>query len=442
MPKADLAKPLFSAKDHFKSPSAVLAGLFYATLSSGQSYAEPAPDSMEISASQTSATSTPYNLVVTENALNTGGNTFDIKTYTLGDEGGLLGPLLSRHGISNRYLLTTLLPALRDSGVDPNRLSTSQRIRFHNDSHGKPVYIEFPSNEDGLKSVLYDFRNSRAQEITKNHHFLHDFIEGRINSSFYETLAEQDAPDQLIRQLIHIYSWDVNWARDMRRGDTISVLFSYPVRNEDNTPLLDQPEVTYSKLTVKGEPVELFLFKNEEGTPKYYKHDGTSIEGPLLRTPIDGARLSSHFNPRRLHPVHKYRRPHNGTDFAAPVGTPIYAGGDGTIAFMGWKGPNGRLMRIQHGGNYMTGYAHMSGFKSGLEKGDQVRQGDIIGYVGQTGTATGPHLHYAIKQHGRWVDPMTVEMPEGDKLSGEALESFRAQQSEIKEKLEQYCPCF
>lgn len=429
----------FQVQSIFKKATSLSAGLFYAGMSLSQNTAI-ANDNGAVFHSDKRPEQT--SIVLNQGLEESLKSTSNIENFILGEEGGLLGPLLNRAGFSNSYLFSTMVPALLEAGLDPARLPRHQKVKFYRSYDGEFAYIEFPNAEHGLDSIVYDTQKSQAVKIDKAYDLKTHFLEGQITSSFYETLAGQNAPDKVIRDLIYLYSWDVNWARDLRKGDSISVLFSYPVRDEDSRPVTNQSDITYARLVRRGEPVELFAYETIDGNRDYYKADGTNIRGPLLRTPIDGARLSSGFNPRRLHPIYDIIRPHNGADFAAPVGTPIYAGGDGIVTYLDWKGPNGRLIRIQHAGGYMTGYAHLSGFKSDLEEGDRVKQGQVIGFVGQTGTATGPHLHYAIKYKERWVDPMKVEMPTGTKLEGRELENFKNWRNQVKEEVAQYTLSF
>ena len=283
--------------------------------------------------------------------------------------------------------------------------------------------------DNPLKRIVLDGQNYDVRETQVPYQKETAFVHTDIQSSFYQSMAEQGAPIALISELIRLYSWDVNWQRDIRRGDTATVMFTRPVLN--NGKRLERlPEVEYAKLTVNGQPIEMYLFEGD-----YYKPDGSSIRKSLLRTPVDGARLSSAFNPNRLHPIHKTRLPHNGTDFAAPVGTAIYAAGDGEVIFAGQEPYDGNLIRIRHGntdrGAIVTSYSHLNGFARGVRSGERVSQGEVIGYIGMTGTATGPHLHYAIKINGRFVDPMALDLPRGQPLTGDDLERFNNKKDRI-----------
>ena len=177
-------------------------------------------------------------------------------------------------------------------------------------------------------------------------------------------------------------------------------------------------------MTLSGSVKPLYEFELRPGRSDYFDDRGRSAKRPLLRTPIDGARLSSGFGKRR-HPILGYTKVHRGVDFAAPTGTPIYAAGDGIITFRGRKGAYGKYIRIRHAAGYSTAYAHMSRYKKGVTQGRRVKQGEVIGYVGSTGRSTGPHLHYEILVRGRQTNPLTIKMPSGITLKGQDLARFQ-----------------
>ena len=190
-------------------------------------------------------------------------------------------------------------------------------------------------------------------------------------------------------------------------------------------------QIVFAALTLSGERKPIYLHTLKNGVTDYFDEKGQSAKKALMRTPIDGARLSSSFG-KRKHPILGYTKLHTGTDFAAPRGTPIYAAGDGSIDTAGWNGGYGKYVRIRHNSEYSTAYAHMKAIKSGIGKGKRVRQGQIIGYVGTTGRSTGPHLHYEIIRRGKKVNPMWVKMPSGQKLKGNEMARFEATREALK----------
>jgi murein DD-endopeptidase MepM/ murein hydrolase activator NlpD len=245
--------------------------------------------------------------------------------------------------------------------------------------------------------------------------------EGVIESSLYLAGKRQDLPDGTLAELIRAFSFDVDFQRDIRTDDSFQVMYQR-VTDEDGE-LVNGAEILFASLTLSGKRKAIYRFKGDDGHTEYFDDKGRSAQKALMRTPIDGARLSSGFGKRR-HPVLGYTKMHRGVDFAAPRGTPIYAAGNGTIDYAGRRGSYGNYIRIRHNANYMTAYAHMKGLARGMRKGRRVSQGEIIGYVGTTGRSTGPHLHYEILRGGTQVNPLRVRMPSGRTLRGQELARF------------------
>jgi murein DD-endopeptidase MepM/ murein hydrolase activator NlpD len=217
--------------------------------------------------------------------------------------------------------------------------------------------------------------------------------EGRIDSSLMQAGIDAGVPASVMIEMIRIYSFDVDFQRDIQKGDSFEVMYER-LFDEDGAPVHDGA-VRYAALTLSGKTYRLYLFEGEDGARDYFNEKGASVRKALLRTPVDGARISSTFGKRR-HPILVYTKMHKGTDFAAPSGTPIMAAGDGVVEKAGRNGGYGNYIRIRHNGTYKTAYAHLSKFARGVRAGSRVRQGDIIGYVGTTGRSTGPHLHYEV----------------------------------------------
>lgn len=193
----------------------------------------------------------------------------------------------------------------------------------------------------------------------------------------------------------------------------------------ENGDVVHQGNIHYAKLTLRDKGVPLYRYTTTKGNLDYFNAKGESVRKTLMRTPIDGARLSSRFG-KRKHPILGYTRMHSGVDFAAPRGTPIYAAGNGTVVQSGRNGGYGNYVRIRHNGTYQTAYAHLSKFARGARRGARVRQGQVIGYVGTTGRSTGPHLHYEVLRNGRQINPRSVRIPSGEKLKGAELKKFLA----------------
>ncbi len=253
--------------------------------------------------------------------------------------------------------------------------------------------------------------------------------EGVIESSLYVAGRKAGIPNRVLAELIRAYSWDVDFQRDIRSGDGFEVMYER-VFDATGKQVFSGP-IAFAALTLSGKRHAIYLHTTADGTRDYFDAKGRSARKALMRTPIDGARLSSGFG-RRKHPVLGYNKLHRGVDFAAPKGTPIYAAGNGIIVQAGRNGAYGKYVRIRHTARSATAYEHLSGFARGLAKGKRVTQGQIIGYVGTTGRSTGPHLHYEILAGGVRTNPMKVRMPSGKKLKGAELARFQATRAGIE----------
>ena len=252
---------------------------------------------------------------------------------------------------------------------------------------------------------------------------------GVIDDSLYLSAERAALPQDVTIALIKLFSWDVDFQRDVRRGDRFETLFEQ-VSLEDGSGGTRGGDLLYAALSINGQLLEGYRFEPEDGAVEYFDRNGRSLKKFLMRTPIDGARLSSRFGMRR-HPILGYTRMHQGVDFAAPSGTPIYAAGDGKVEIAKRNGGYGRYVRIRHTGEYSTAYAHMSRFAKGIVPGHRVQQGQVIGYVGTTGRSTGPHLHYEVLRNGTQINPLQIKQPANQQLAGADLERFRAEVARI-----------
>ena len=256
-------------------------------------------------------------------------------------------------------------------------------------------------------------------------------VGGKISNSLYRAAEKADMPLPILLQLVRVFSWDVDFQREIRAGDSFDVAWKSLYTPEGL--LVDHGDMVYASLTLRGKTLELYRFESRHGTD-YFDRKGAGARKPLLRTPIDGARLSSRYGKRR-HPILGYTRMHRGVDFAARPGTPIFAAGDGRVAYAGRKGTYGIYVRIRHNERYQTAYAHMRAIRRGIRRGARVNQGQVIGYVGSTGRSTGPHLHYEILIDGRQVNPMRVAMTPQLRLKGEELAAFHVYRGSLERQL-------
>ena len=254
---------------------------------------------------------------------------------------------------------------------------------------------------------------------------------GTISSSLYKAAIDQGVPAPVLADMIRLFSYDVDFQRDIRSNDHFEIMFGQDVTDEGL--VVANSDIEYAAMTLRGETIKIYAFKHSEDETHYYNEEGKGIRKALMRTPINGARLSSSFG-RRKHPVLGYTKMHRGVDFAAPKGTPIYAAGDGVIEKRQRWSSFGNYIRIRHGDGFSTAYAHMNNFAKGYTVGSRVRQGAVIGYVGTTGRSTGPHLHYEVLRNGAQVNPMEVRFPASKALSGEELKNFQRARAAADQK--------
>jgi murein DD-endopeptidase MepM/ murein hydrolase activator NlpD len=250
----------------------------------------------------------------------------------------------------------------------------------------------------------------------------------RLYQSIYETALRNNIPKPVIEALIRIYSYDVDFQHKAQPGDSFDVLYA----QDDETPGNDaKGEVMFAALTTGGEVKKYYQFKtSDDGIVDYYDETGKSAKKFLVRKPVAAGIMRSGFGARN-HPLLGYYKMHTGVDWAAPLGTSIYASGNGTIEKVGWESGYGKYVRIKHANGYETAYGHMTAFSRSTQPGARVRQGQVIGYVGSTGLSTGPHVHYEILVNGRFVDPLRVKLPRGRVLEGPLMAGFDKERDRV-----------
>ena len=251
---------------------------------------------------------------------------------------------------------------------------------------------------------------------------------GTVRSSLFEAAGTAGVPGAIMVELIRALSYDIDFQRDVQPGDSFDLVFER-FRDEDGRFAKDG-DIVYGSLNLSGTRKQIYRHVHGDGSIGYYNEKGENVRKALLRTPIDGARLTSAFG-LRAHPILGYSAVHKGVDFGAPQGTPVQAAGDGVVELAGWQGAYGQYVRIRHNSEYATAYAHLSRLATGVRQGDRIRQGQVIGYVGSTGRSTGPHLHYEVMRRGAQVNPIAVQFPTARKLEGEDLIQFRTAKAEI-----------
>ena len=296
------------------------------------------------------------------------------------------------------------------------------------------ITIENNENFKGISNILIPVSKSRKLEIykgLKNNEFVKREIvtnlekkiilkEGIIKSSLYRSATKENIDPNIIIEFARLYGFQVDFQRDIRKNDSFQII--YEIFVDENGKIFENGNIIYANLMLRGQLNQLYYFpkKNFDG---HYDENGKSVKKALMKTPINGARLSSSFGMRK-HPILGYNKMHRGTDFAAPEGTPIMASGDGVIIKAGWCGGGGNCVKIKHNKTYQTVYAHMKNFSNISIPGNRVKQGQIIGYVGSTGLSTGPHLHYEVIENGKKINSQLLKLPPGKSLDGTSRKQF------------------
>lgn len=342
---------------------------------------------------------------------------------------------------------STLMSAILSAGVgdkDAHKaVSALKRIfDLRKIPAGQLAHIETRAEDNFLYSILLplsaekdigayriDSKLFSSYENVKNLEREMRSSRGVIQNSLFVSTQQANVPMNIAMNMIRLFSWDIDFQRDIHPGDKFELLFETFL--DDAGRKVKDGEILRATLNVRGKQLELYRYEQKDGTVDYFNRNGESVRKALLKTPVDGARLSSRYGKRR-HPVLGYTRMHRGIDFAAPRGTPIVAAGDGVVEVAGRNGGYGRYIRIRHNSNYKTAYAHLWRFSKNGRRGKRVKQGQIIGYVGSSGISTGPHLHYEIHRNGRQINPLALKLPTGKKLRGKDLENFELARDRIQ----------
>jgi murein DD-endopeptidase MepM/ murein hydrolase activator NlpD len=333
--------------------------------------------------------------------------------------GDTLSTVFERANAGVRVLYRML--AIDDISDPLERIYPGQSFEFEFDNDNLLHTVTFS------ESILIKHRISLTEDgfdiekIVREPEIHTRFAEATIDSSLYLSAKEAGLSDNMIMQMATLYGWDIDFALDIRAGDTFSLI--YQEEYLDGQKLSDGP-ILVARFVNQGREVNALRYTDEGGRTDYYSPNGDSMRKAFLRTPMDVFRISSGFNPNRRHPVLNTIRAHKGTDYAAPTGTPIKVTGEGKVVSAGRNGGYGNVVVVQHGGGIRTLYAHMSQFSKNARVGNRVRQGQIIGYVGATGQVTGPHLHYEFLVNGVHKNPQTVDLPTAQPLDSRFLPNF------------------
>ena len=329
--------------------------------------------------------------------------------------------ILNNYSIDKKEIINIKNSLIKKINI--NKLNTKQSIQFSIDKTNnkiKEFTFQISTTEKiYLKRNIEDGKFNQEIIILKLDKKIL-YKENTILQSLYKSAMNQNIPVNTIIEFARIYGFQVDFQRDIRKQDKFQIM--YEVFLDENKKIIESGEILFANLKLSGQDNSLYYF-DEQGSEGHYDKNGKSVQKALMKTPINGARLSSAFGMRK-HPIDGFNKMHRGTDFAAPKGTPIMASGNGIIKKAGWCGGGGNCVKIKHNSTYETVYAHMSKFAKGIKKGVRVKQGQTIGYVGSTGKSTGPHLHYEVIVNGKKVNSQTLKLPSGKILKGEKRKIF------------------
>ena len=334
---------------------------------------------------------------------------------------------------------------IRDEDIKKISLKLKEK-KLANIYSGRKLSIVLKKLGDGSTTIvnfLYPINNTTSVEVRKvqNNFIVKEnilqlykkevVVKKVITNNLYSSAISSGVEPNIIVEFARVFGFEVDFQRDIRKGDWFEIL--YEKFEDDNNKVRDTGKIIYASMYVNGEEINLYNFKYEK-EEDFYDINGKSITKSLMKTPINGARLSSSYGMRK-HPILGYNKMHRGTDFAAPSGTPIMASGSGTITRARWCGGGGNCVKIKHNSTYETIYAHMKAFAKGIKEGKKVKQGQIIGYVGSTGLSTGPHLHYEVVVNGKKVNSQKLKLPSGKILKGDERKQFELDRIKIDLKL-------
>ena len=340
------------------------------------------------------------------------------------------------HKVSNGETFDNILNlySIRNKEIEEIKKQLSNKINLNKLNTDHKIKFTLDQSSNLIKDFTFQVSNKEKiylKRDTDNNKFNQKILltklkkntiykENSIMQSLYNSASDQRIPANIIIEFARIYGFQVDFQRDIRKRDSFQILFE--VFKDDNGKIIETGEILFANLKLSGVNNSLYFF-NEDGSSGHYDKNGKSVKKALMKTPINGARLSSPFGMRK-HPIDGFNKMHRGTDFAAPMGTPIMASGDGVIKKAGWCGGGGNCVVIKHNSTYQTVYAHMSKFARGIRNGVRVKQAQIIGYVGSTGKSTGPHLHYEVIVNGKKINSQKLKLPSGKILKGDERKKF------------------
>ena len=343
---------------------------------------------------------------------------FEIKNCEV-EDGDTFATILEKYGIGYSDMLQILDSS--SSTYDFTSIRLGQPLRFAYDDLGQLKYFEYEKDKEEIVRVSLEDGEYKCEKIEIEYEIKTNKLSGTIEESLWLAGLEAGLTDELILEFADVFAWTVDFSVEVRKGDSFKVLFEERYRDDEYVGI---NKVLAGSFTNAGEEFKAYLFPADDGKFAYYNEAGEAMIKQFLKAPLKYKYISSGYTYARFHPVTHNTGPHRAIDYAATIGTPVMAVGDGTVTFAGWNGGFGNYIDIHHNDVYETQYAHLLAYAKGIKYGAKVVQGQIIGYVGSTGWSTGPHLHYQIKKHGTLVNPMDIELPAGDPVPEEKKAEF------------------
>ena len=347
------------------------------------------------------------------------------------------------HKVTKNQTLTNIFKIYKIPNKEINLIlkNFNKKDKIKNLNVNEIININIDKYENKVLSIMLPISRTKKIELIRNlekNSFIRKeiitnlkkklvFKEAKITQSLYRSAVNEGIEANIIVEFARIYGFQIDFQRDIRLNDTFQII--YETFKDENNKVFKTGNIIYADLNLSNQSNAFYYF-NEKDNEGHYDINGKSVKKALMKTPINGARLSSKFGMRK-HPIDGYNKMHRGTDFAAPKGTPIMASGDGVVIKSAWCGGGGNCVKIKHNSSYSTVYAHLSKFGNGIRKGKRVRQGQIIGYVGSTGKSTGPHLHYEVIHNGKRINSQTLKLPSGKILKGKVRKSFEVKRIKI-----------
>lgn len=328
---------------------------------------------------------------------------------------------------------------MREASAGVHRLrdiSVGRPYTITLDPDNNVLSLAYHINDEEILRIFRSDPGYRAEKVAIEYGRRVGTLGGVIQSNLVSSLPEGGSSALLAIELSDIFSWDIDFNTDFRKGDTFRVLVEEQWLDGEFRKFGD---ILAAELSVDGKTYRAFRF-DAGGRPDYFDAGGKSLRKAFLKAPLSYRRISSEFTKRRMHPILKIVRPHFGVDYAAPMGTPVSTVGDGAVIFAGYKGPNGNLVIVRHPNGYTTSYGHLSRITKGIRRGTEIRQGDVIGKVGATGRATGPHLDFRIRRRGTFLNPLTVDLPRGVTIPPNRMPDFRGVAEEFTRSLAAISP--